>query len=60
MRLEGKTTVETEINNVFFNYVSNKSSKEKLAGPQRLARCNLLTRKSRHSFKKLILCLGDC
>lgn len=59
MRMEGKTTVGTEINNLFFKYMSNKFLKERLAGPQRLARCNLLTRKNRHSFKKLILCLGD-
>ena len=33
--------------------MSNKSAKEGVAGLQRLAQCNLLTRKSRHSVKKL-------
>lgn len=59
MRIERELTVGTEINNLFFKYMSNKSWKEGLAGPQRLAQCNLLTGKSRHSFKKLIICLGD-
>jgi len=53
MRIEGKRTVGTEINNLFFKYMSNKFLKEGLVGPQRLAQCNLLTRKSRHSFKKI-------
>ena len=33
MRVEGKTTVGTGINNLFFKYMSNKSAKEGLAGP---------------------------
>lgn len=53
MRIEQKMTVGTKINNLFFKYLSNKSSKEGLAEPQRLAQCNLLTRKSRHCFKKI-------
>ena len=59
MRIERKTTVGTEINKLFFKYVSNEFLKEGFTGPQRLVWCNSLTRKSRHSFKKLILCLGD-
>lgn len=35
MRIERMSAVGTEINNLFFKYMSNKSSKEGLAGPQR-------------------------
>lgn len=53
MRLEEKMTVRTVIKNLLFKYMSNRSSKEGLAGTQTLAQCNLLTRKGRYPLKKI-------